>query len=157
MELSKEQRRVIENLDIDTLDTISVSRTRKSREQRAAARKRNRMRIQSAKIAGDIMRVLREKGISRKDFAEMLDVTPACVTRYLSGDANFQLDTLVEIQAVLGVQIFARPELNQEKTKVIVLDMPQSVVSPEYDSEKEERYHATIPTDYQMEILPACC
>lgn len=60
MELSKEQRRVIENLNIDTLDTISVSRTRKSREQRAAARKRNRMRIQSAKIAGDIMRILRE-------------------------------------------------------------------------------------------------
>ena len=75
MELSKEQRRVIENLDIDTLDTISVSRTRKSREQRAAARKRNLMHIQSAKIVGDIMRILREKGISRKDFVEILDVT----------------------------------------------------------------------------------
>lgn len=75
MELSKEQRRVIENLNIDTLDTISVSRTRKSREQRAAARKRNLMCIQSAKIAGNIMRILREKEISCKDFAEMLDVT----------------------------------------------------------------------------------
>lgn len=62
MELSKEQRRVIENLDIDTLDTISVSRTQKSREQRAAARKRNLTRIQLAKIAGDIMRILHEKG-----------------------------------------------------------------------------------------------
>ena len=88
-------------------------------------RRQNRALIIAASvIAAKITHALRIKNMSNSDFARQLGVTPANVTRYLSGKANFELKTLVEIEQLLKISLIDRSitqeesissEVNQEK------------------------------------------
>lgn len=60
-------------------------------------------------IALYLERVLRIKGISKKQLAEMIDVTPAQVTKLLSGKENLGLKTITKIEKVLGVSLINIP------------------------------------------------
>lgn len=62
----------------------------------------------SSAIAAKIIRQMGILGVSRVQLAEKLGITPANITRYLSGTTNFELNTLVEIERVLGVNIIDR-------------------------------------------------
>ncbi len=61
----------------------------------------------------DIARLLRSRlgylGIMKKDFAEMMGVSPSVVTRWLSGNANLELRTICKMEAVLDCQIIYVP------------------------------------------------
>jgi len=59
----------------------------------------------SALIALRILRVLREKGISQKDLATMLDVSPQYVSRTLKGRENLSLETICRIEDVLEIAL----------------------------------------------------
>lgn len=54
----------------------------------------------------DIKRIMKQKGITRKDLAEKLEVNPVSVSRLING--NPTIDTLQRIADALGVTI---PEL----------------------------------------------
>lgn len=69
----------------------------------------------SSAIAAKILRRIKEKGITRMKLAELLDITPANITRYLSGETNFELKTLVEIERVLDMHILDRDIVPSEK------------------------------------------
>ena len=56
----------------------------------------------SATIALKIRKLLRLRGISQSQLAEAMDVTPAQISKYLSGKVNFELKTIAKLQAVLG-------------------------------------------------------
>lgn len=66
------------------------------------ARTENRMML-AAKIQ-DAMIV---SGIGKKQFADLLGKRPSVITKWLSGSHNFTVDTLTDIQRVLGVCFFA--------------------------------------------------
>lgn len=69
----------------------------------------------SAKIALKIRKVLRQKGITQVQFASKLGVTPAQISKYLSGKVNFELKTIAKIQSILEENIM---EINlSEKPK----------------------------------------
>ena len=53
----------------------------------------------SALIALDIHTYLRKNNISKQEFAKMLDVTPAQVTKLLSGKENLGLKTISKIDS----------------------------------------------------------
>ena len=55
----------------------------------------------SAEIALKIRKILRQKEISQVQFASKLGVTPAQVSKYLSGEVNFELKTISKLQSVL--------------------------------------------------------
>ena len=55
---------------------------------------------------------LKEKEMTRKEFAHALGTSAAVVSRWLSGTHDFKLSTLVRISAVLGV-----PLINITKSK----------------------------------------
>lgn len=59
----------------------------------------------SAKIALKIRKVLRQKGITQVQLASKLGVTPAQISKYLSGKVNFELKTIAKIQSILEENI----------------------------------------------------
>ena len=63
----------------------------------------------SALIALDIHTYLRKNNISKQEFAKMLDVTPAQVTKLLSGKENLGLKTISKIESVLQMDLVAIP------------------------------------------------
>ena len=62
----------------------------------------------AAKIAEGII----NKGWSKIEFARLIDQTPSTVSRWLSGHHNFTVDTLNEIEDILGIDL-----LNWDKKK----------------------------------------
>ena len=63
----------------------------------------------SALIALDIHTYLRKNNISKQEFAKMLDVTPAQVTKLLSGKENLGLKTISKIESVIQMDLVAIP------------------------------------------------
>lgn len=48
--------------------------------------------------------------ISRKEFAAMVNMQPSNITKWLSGDHNFTIATLQQIQDVLKINFFSYSE-----------------------------------------------
>ena len=60
----------------------------------------------SALLAKAIESKLKERGISRMEFAGLMNVQPSNITKWLSGKHNFTIHTLFEIEKVLQFTIF---------------------------------------------------
>jgi transcriptional regulator with XRE-family HTH domain len=58
----------------------------------------------SFKVAVLVLRAMREKGISQKDLAKILDVTPQYVSKILKGRENLSLGTINKLKVALGLQ-----------------------------------------------------
>jgi len=69
----------------------------------------------SQKVAVIILRTLREKGIKQKDLAEILDVSPQTVNKWVKGSENFTLDTIVKLNKALSISIFSQLENIEEQ------------------------------------------
>lgn len=65
--------------------------------------------LKSMQIALYLEHVLRVRSISKKQLAEMIDVTPAQVTKLLSGKENLGLKTITKIEKALGVNLISIP------------------------------------------------
>lgn len=68
-------------------------------------------------------------GMTRKDLADRMGVTPACITRYLNEASNLELRTLVQLQRILDCRIIDTEEVENPKTKVIVLEFNTPVTT----------------------------
>ena len=74
-------------------------------------------------IASRIDALLAEKGLSQKEFAEMLGKRESEVSKWLKGTHNFTLRTLSKISAVLGspiIQVAAKRPGRYEQRKYAV-------------------------------------
>jgi predicted transcriptional regulator len=60
-----------------------------------------------AAIADTIKQILEDRGIKRKEFAELMGIPPSCITKWLSGVHNFTLETIFEIEKQLNCSIIA--------------------------------------------------
>lgn len=56
-------------------------------------------------LAVKIADVLEKSKLKKKDLAKLLDKSPSEISKWLSGDHNFTIDTLSEIGSVLGVNL----------------------------------------------------
>lgn len=63
----------------------------------------------SAKIALNIRAILRRTGMSQVELAERMNVSPAQVTKILSGKENLGLKTIDKIETALGVSLIIVP------------------------------------------------
>lgn len=79
---------------INKTDSVSLAKTR------------NKMLI-AAKIAD----ALKTKGLTQKAFAIQMEKTESEVSEWLSGNRNFQLDTLTEIEECLGINLIDTQKL----------------------------------------------
>ena len=71
----------------------------------------------SAAIALKIRKTLRQRGVSQAEFASRMNVTPAQVSKLLSGKVNFELKTLLRIQSVLGEPIINIAHITESETE----------------------------------------
>ncbi len=64
------------------------------------------------RFAGQITRVIAERGLSRADLARRVGVKPSYVTKVLKGDGNYTIKTMVKIAHALGYRadVILRPE-----------------------------------------------
>jgi predicted XRE-type DNA-binding protein len=57
------------------------------------------------KIALNILRTIRQLNISQKRLAEMLQVSPQQVNKWVKGTENFAIGTIFKIQTVLDIKL----------------------------------------------------
>lgn len=63
--------------------------------------------ILSGEIAARIHKVLREKKMSQNDLAQRLGLTKSSVSKMLSGNTNFTLETLWRLEKALDITLIA--------------------------------------------------
>lgn len=80
--------------------SASLTRIVSTIDEDKLRRTRNRMLV-----ANRIADVLTAKGISQKQFAEMIGRSESEISDWLSGDRNFTIDTLSDIKKYLGVDL----------------------------------------------------
>ena len=56
-------------------------------------------------LAVKIYDALQEQKMGNCAFAERLNISPSLVTKWLSGQHNFTVETLVKIERVLGIEL----------------------------------------------------
>ena len=63
-------------------------------------------------LAAKLCAALRSKGITQKVFAEIMGKTESEISDWLSGERNFTVDTLTEIEQVLGISLLNTQSMN---------------------------------------------
>jgi ribosome-binding protein aMBF1 (putative translation factor) len=56
-------------------------------------------------VAKQIADALKRKGWQKKEFARMMGKRPSEITRWLSGTHNFTMDTLSDLEPILGIKL----------------------------------------------------
>jgi len=110
------------------------------------ARTENRMML-----AAKIHDVMTAKSIGKKQLAEMVGQSPSVITKWLSGGHNFTVDTLTDIQRVLGVRLLDVDEKPATQTTyqlqlsvTVVLSTPQAIP---YSTEGQSYLYPSHQTD----------
>ena len=62
---------------------------------------------ESKRIAMKVLKVLKSLGLSQKDLAEQMGVSPQYVNKLVKGKENFTLETLVKLQSTLSIPLLA--------------------------------------------------
>ena len=128
------------NFNIETLNKIAKPRSEKAIE-RARLRKENREWLSlSQEIALAIHYYIRKAGLTQKELAEDLNVSPAYVGKLLKGGENLTLETICKIQRVIGERIIsiAKPYLTITLTMQAYSSSNMHKFSPE--AAKSEKY-----------------
>lgn len=84
-------------------------------DELSLAKTRNRMMV-AAKIAD----AMRSSGLNQKQFAQRMGKTESEVSEWLSGDRNFTMDTLTEIEHTLNVSLFDTDNLRYAYSEKVV-------------------------------------
>lgn len=89
-----------------SMETKKRDRGAKSKEILASITPEEHARtFKQMAIAARIADALAAKGWSKSEFASRMNQLPSVVTRWLSGTQNFTIDTLSDIEEMLGVQL----------------------------------------------------
>lgn len=64
-----------------------------------------------------VLRTLREKGITQKDLALLMEVSPQQVNKWMKGKENFTFDTIARLEEALGVEIMTIVQVGQPLAK----------------------------------------
>ena len=68
-------------------------------------------------LAAKIQDAIKEKGINNSRFATLMDQHPSVISKWLSGTHNFTIDTLFDIEEILGISLLV---ITEPKPKVII-------------------------------------
>lgn len=89
----------------------------------------------SAKIALTILSTIREKGITQKELAEKLNISPQQINKIVKGNENLTLETIYRLELGLGITLMEIPSL-----KTNIKAVPEGIF---------------VPTDYKKMSLPS--
>lgn len=109
--------------DKNKLNGKAVALDEESRLRMNQRKKDRYWKAASAAIAAKMRRQLKATDTTRIKLAEALEVTPANITRYLSGDTNFELKTLVQLERALGIEIINRNVIPVKEKNPVVIEV----------------------------------
>lgn len=89
--------------------------------------------MMSARIEDGIM----AKGWSKGEFAKQIGQTPSTISKWLSGSHNFTLDTLTDIQRVLGVQLLCVEEVKPVDRTVTMIKFQPLYINSNTNQQKQ--------------------
>ena len=95
--------------NLKRLQEVAKPASAKEQEEAKYREENREWLLKSMQIALYLEHVLRVRGISKKQLAEMIDVTPAQVTKLFSGKENLGLKTIAKIEKALGVSLICIP------------------------------------------------
>jgi ribosome-binding protein aMBF1 (putative translation factor) len=90
---------------LQKLESVTSAESSKWKERAARKAENPKALGKSRIIAINILAQLRKLGMSQKDLAEKLQVTPQTVNSWVKGSSNFTIETIVRIEEVLGVEL----------------------------------------------------
>ena len=61
----------------------------------------------SQAVAFKVLRTLRENGLSQKDLAERLNVSPQQVNKWVKGNENFTFETIAKLETALTIELMS--------------------------------------------------
>lgn len=116
----------------------------------------------SQAVALLVLRTLRQKGITQKDLALKMNVSPQQVNKWVKGKENFTFETIVRLEEVLEIELMTikGAEMKSNETILISLDykkQPALQSSGNWKSQSSIKvipfYSKKIPlTDYTKAI-----
>jgi transcriptional regulator with XRE-family HTH domain len=106
--------------------------------------------MMSARIEDGII----AKGWNKGDFAKKMGKNPSEVSKWLSGSHNFTLDTLTDIQRVLGIQLLCVEEEKPIIQEVVKVEYRTILVSSKV-SGSERPYQRKEPSNSWQQLALA--
>jgi transcriptional regulator with XRE-family HTH domain len=106
--------------------------------------------MMSARIEDGII----AKGWNKGDFAKKMGKNPSEVSKWLSGSHNFTLDTLTDIQRVLGIQLLCVEEEKPIIQEVVKVEYRTVLVSSKV-SGSERPYQRKEPSNSWQQLALA--
>jgi ribosome-binding protein aMBF1 (putative translation factor) len=70
------------------------------------------------RIACMIDDAMKAKGLGKKQFADKVGRKPSEITKWLSGTHNFKIETLTDIERILGIRILNLSRRNNTKSEL---------------------------------------
>lgn len=92
---------------LDRLKELAAGRMSSWHEEAEWYRKNSGWLKRSSKIAFHILSVLDEKGISQKELALRMDVSPQYVSKIVKGKENLSLETIWKIEQALDITLIS--------------------------------------------------
>lgn len=77
------------------------------------------------------------KGWNKGEFAKKMGKNPSEVSKWLSGSHNFTLDTLTDIQRVLGVQLLCAEEVKPVEKMVTMIKFQPLYINSNTNQQKQ--------------------
>ena len=93
--------------------------------------------VKSQAIALKILKTIRVRGLTQKELAEKLNVAPQQVSKWVKGQENFTLETLVKIEQALNIALI---EIPMERP---FIEAKQIVI---FEKEREHRENIYLST-----------
>lgn len=95
--------------NLDRLREVAKQSSDKEREEARFRDENREWLLKSALIALEIHRYLRLNGMSQSQLAEKLGISPAMVTKLLSGKENLSLKTICGIERAIQIELLQVP------------------------------------------------
>lgn len=100
-------------------------------------------------ISNRIYVILDKKGMSQRDFANLLGKTEAEVSRMLSGTHNLTISTIAKIEVALGENIISAPKENYDAPIVFQPIVAEHVCKSSNNGRRKTlRYNKLLYQDY---------
>lgn len=95
--------------NLDRLREVAKQSSEKEREEARFRDENREWLLKSALIALEIHRYLRLNGMTQSQLAEKLGISPAMVTKLLSGKENLSLKTICGIERAIQIELLQVP------------------------------------------------
>ena len=107
--------------NLDRLKEVAKQSSEKEREEARFRDENREWLLKSAQIALEIHRYLRLNGMTQSQLAEKLGISPAMVTKLLSGKENLSLKTICGLERVVQFELLKVP--SYEKVVFVKCDL----------------------------------